>query len=298
MKTSQIFKSKKLVMSAEVFPPKQNGNLEIVVRALKDIAKCKPDFVSITCGAGGRGGMTTADVATVAKDAFDMECVAHLTCVNADRESIVSQLETLKRKNVDNILVLRGDVTAEDRFIDFRYASELAQFVKLNYPQFNLIGACYPEGHFEAESLQQDIDNLKRKIDSGVTHLITQLFLDNDAFLRFRDRLSAANITVPVQAGIMPITSTSAIKRTVELSGASMPHRFTALAARFEGEAMREAGLNYAIEQITELISYGVDGIHLYTMNKGDAAQRVFDGVKIIAEEINKKGSRRRQKTE
>lgn len=291
MKTAQIFKEKKLVLSAEVFPPKENGNLEIAVRALKDIAKCNPDFVSITCGAGGRGGMTTADVATVAKDALDLECVAHLTCVNATRAFVDAQLETLKRKGIDNVLVLRGDVTPGDTFADFRYASDLAAYIKKTAPDFNLIGACYPEGHYQAESFEKDVENLKRKIDAGVEHLITQLFLDNEAFYRFRDRLSACGIHTPVQAGIMPITATSAIKRTVELSGASMPHRFTALAARFEGEAMKAAGLNYAIEQITELISNGVAGIHLYTMNKGDVAQRVFSGICEIAGAVNAGGA-------
>lgn len=287
MRTDEILKQKKLIMSAEVFPPKTSGNLELAVRALKDIVKCGPDFVSITCGAGGRGGMTTADVATVAKDAFDLECVAHLTCVNADKQSVIEQLDTLKRKGIDNILVLRGDVCAGDSFYDFHYASELAEFIKSVDSSFNLLGACYPEGHYEAESIDKDIDNLKRKIDAGVTHLITQLFLDNEAFYRFTDKLSAAGIDVPVQAGIMPITTTAAIKRTVELSGASMPHRFTALAARFEGEAMKQAGLNYAVEQITELISFGVRGIHLYTMNKGDVAQHVFSGVKSLADNVN-----------
>ncbi len=284
MKINELFEKKKLVLSAEVFPPKTSGTLELVVRALKDIASCKPDFVSVTCSAGNE--MRTEDVATVVKDAFSMECVAHLTCVNATKASVAERLETLKRKRVDNILVLRGDVRDGDKLTDFHYASELAEFVKSSCPDFNLIGACYPEGHFEAESLDNDIENLKRKIDAGVTHLVTQLFMDNEVFYRYLDKLEKAGIDVPVAAGIMPITTTAMIKRTVELSGASMPHRFTALAARFEGVAMREAGLNYAVEQITELISRGVRGVHLYTMNKGDVATEVFSRIEKVAESV------------
>ena len=284
MKINELFEKKKLVLSAEVFPPKTSGTLELVVRALKDIAECKPDFVSVTCSAGNE--MRTEDVATVVKDAFSMECVAHLTCVNATEDSVVERLETLKRKRVDNILVLRGDVRDGDRLTDFRYASELATFIKKHYPNFNLIGACYPEGHFEAESLDKDIENLKYKIDAGVTHLVTQLFMDNEVFYRYLDKMEKAGIDEPVAAGIMPITTTAMIKRTVELSCASMPHRFTALAARFEGAAMREAGLNYAVEQITELISRGVRGVHLYTMNKGDVATDVFSRIEKVAESV------------
>lgn len=281
MKTNEMFNHGP-VFSAELFPPKRSGNLEGVIRALKGIKPLNPDYVSITYGAGGDGAETTADVASVAKDAFDIETVAHMTCVNMTEEKLDLQIEILKRKNIENILVLRGDVTENSRFYGFTHANELAFYIKKNYPEFNLLGACYPEKHPEANSLAEDIDNLKRKVDCGVSMLVTQLFYDNDAFYRFRDEVRAKGIFLPVEAGIMPIHSHKMVEKTVSLSNASVPEKLKKVIASETEEEIYDRGVEYAEEQIEDLLKNGVDGIHLYTMNRVDVATRIFERFKGV----------------
>lgn len=276
MIVSDIFRAKRFVMSAEVFPPKRNGMLEGVIRALKDIKGLSPDFVSITYGANGNGGDTTADVASVAIDAFEMTTVAHMTAVNMTVAKLEEKLEQLARKGVENILTLRGDIAPDSAFYDFRYASDLAAYIKGRYPQFHLIGARYPEGHYQAPSLEADVDNLRRKIDAGVEHLITQLFFDNSCFYRFRELLARKGIDTPVSAGIMPITNALQVSRTVAMSGAHIPPDFAKVIANNDGPQLYRAGIDYAVEQIRDLHANGVRGVHLYTMNKGEIAQEVF----------------------
>lgn len=281
MKTTDLFLTKKPVLSCEVFPPKKSGTLEGVIRALAEIKKVNPDFVSITFGASGNGGMSTSDVASIALDAFSMSPVAHITAVNMKKENVLEQLEILKKKGIENILVLRGDVTGDSEFYDFHHANELASYIKKTDNSFNLLGACYPEGHFEAKSIDEDINYLAKKIEAGVSHLITQLFFDNNKFYEFLEKLYKANIKVPVQAGIMPITGSGQIKRIVSMCGAEIPTKLAHLLAKYgETPEIYEAGIAYAEEQISELISHGVDGIHLYTMNKGEVATRIFNGIK------------------
>ncbi|CDE72886.1 methylenetetrahydrofolate reductase [Acidaminococcus sp. CAG:917] len=277
MKTCDLFKHKKLVLSAEVFPPKKTGNLEGVIRALKSIKSVGPDFVSVTYGAGGEGADTTADVASIAIDAFGINTVAHMTAVNMTVGKLESQVEMLSRKGIENILVLRGDVCPTSRFFDFHHASDLAEYLSTRHPEFNLIGACYPEKHPEAKTLEEDIDNLKRKIDCGVTHLITQLFLDNDKFFRFLDLTSKKGINVPIEAGIMPMFSAKTLEHSVSLSDASVPAEFLKLKADNPDEKeFFERGISLAVKQIDSLIKGGAKGIHLYTMNKGEIAERIL----------------------
>ena len=277
MKTCDLFKHKKLVLSAEVFPPKKTGNLEGVIRALKSIKSVGPDFVSVTYGAGGEGADTTADVASIAIDAFGINTVAHMTAVNMTVGKLESQVEMLSRKGIENILVLRGDVCPTSRFFDFHHASDLAEYLCTRHPEFNLIGACYPEKHPEAKTLEEDIDNLKRKIDCGDTHLITQLFLDNDKFFRFLDLTSKKGINVPIEAGIMPMFSAKTLEHSVSLSDASVPAEFLKLKADNPDEKeFFERGISLAVKQIDSLIKGGAKGIHLYTMNKGEIAERIL----------------------
>lgn len=277
MKTCDLFKHKNLVLSAEVFPPKKTGNLEGVIRALKSIKSVGPDFVSVTYGAGGEGADTTADVASIAIDAFGINTVAHMTAVNMTVGKLESQVEMLSRKGIENILVLRGDVCPTSRFFDFHHASDLAEYLSTRHPEFNLIGACYPEKHPEAKTLEEDVDNLKRKIDCGVTHLITQLFLDNDKFFRFLDLTSKKGINVPIEAGIMPMFSAKTLEHSVSLSDASVPAEFLKLKADNPDEKeFFERGISLAVKQIDSLIKGGAKGIHLYTMNKGEIAERIL----------------------
>ncbi len=277
MKTCDLFKQKELVLSAEVFPPKKTGNLEGVIRALKSIKSVGPDFVSVTYGAGGEGADTTADVASIAIDAFGINTVAHMTAVNMTVGKLESQVEMLNRKGIENILVLRGDVCPTSRFFDFHHASDLAEYLSTRHPEFNLIGACYPEKHPEAKTLEEDIDNLKRKIDCGITHLITQLFLDNDKFFRFLELTAKKGITVPIEAGIMPMFSAKTLEHSVSLSDASVPAEFRKLKEENPDEKeFFERGIELAVEQINALIKGGARGIHLYTMNKGEIAERIL----------------------
>lgn len=277
MKTCDLFKQKELVLSAEVFPPKKTGNLEGVIRALKSIKSVGPDFVSVTYGAGGEGADTTADVASIAIDAFGINTVAHMTAVNMTVGKLESQVEMLNRKGIENILVLRGDVCPTSRFFDFHHASDLAEYLSSRHPEFNLIGACYPEKHPEAKTLEEDIDNLKRKIDCGITHLITQLFLDNDKFFRFLELTAKKGITVPIEAGIMPMFSAKTLEHSVSLSDASVPAEFRKLKEENPDEKeFFERGIELAVEQINALIKGGARGIHLYTMNKGEIAERIL----------------------
>lgn len=280
MKISDLYKRNQPVLSAEVFPPKESGTMEGVIRALKAIKNFSPDFVSITYGAGGKGSGSTADVASVAFDAFGMETVAHLTCVNMTEDKLEAQLETLKRKGIYCVLALRGDLGEGDFLPRFTYASELTGYIKRRYPEFSVLGACYPEGHYQASSLSLDIDNLKRKIDAGAEALITQLFFDNAYFRTFSDKIKAKGITVPMSAGIMPVTSAAQIKRMVSMCGASIPEKLAKIIARYSGESLVAAGIEYAAAQAEELAKDGADGIHVYTMNRGECADKIFGRVR------------------
>lgn len=276
MYIKELFEKKKVVMSAEVFPPKRNGMLEGVIRALKEIRPLDPDYVSITYGASGSGGMTTADVASVVIDAFDMTAVAHMTAVNMTKDLLEERLQMLSRKGVKSILTLRGDVVEDSRFYDFRHANELAAYISERYPQFELLGACYPEGHPEAKNLDADLDMIKLKTECGVSHLVTQLFFDNATFYDFAEKAAKKGIGATVSAGIMPITSVQQVERIVSMCGVQIPTKFSKICATYQGEDLYKAGIDYAIEQIRDLIDNGVRGIHLYTMNKGDVAKAVF----------------------
>lgn len=273
----ELFEKKKVVMSAEVFPPKKNGMLEGVIRALKEIKPLDPDYVSITYGANGSGGMTTADVASVVIDAFDMTAVAHMTAVNMTKDLLEERLQMLSRKGVKSILTLRGDIAEDSRFYDFRHANELAEYISERYPGFELLGACYPEGHPEAKSLDADLDMIKRKTECGVTHLVSQLFFDNATFYEFKEKAEKKGITATVSAGIMPITSVQQVERIVSMCGVQIPTAFSKICANYQGAELYKAGIDYAIGQIRDLIDHGVRGIHLYTMNKGDVARAVFN---------------------
>ena len=204
-----------------------------------------------------------------------------MTCVASTKEQVAQRIQQFKDAGIENVLALRGDINPDvPPANDFQHASDLAQVVKA--VGFNVVGACYPEGHYENKTLEIDIDNLKYKIDAGVTHLITQLFFDNTLFYRFLDTAAARGVTLPVEAGIMPIVNTRQIERTVALSGASLPPKFTKMISKYDadGEALFDAGVAYAVEQINDLLAHGVSGIHLYTMNNPKVAQMVYTGVR------------------
>lgn len=287
MKIANLFKeNKKTVFSFEVFPPKKDSPIESVYSKMEELCALKPDFISVTYGAGGTVGHSrTCEIASKIKYDFGVESVAHLTCVNSTKEDIDINLADLKANGIENILALRGDyVEGVEPVHDFKYASDLCEYIDRTeeYRQFfDIGGGCYPEVHGEAENEIEDILNLKKKVDAGASHLISQLFFDNNAYYRFVERAKIARIDVPIEAGIMPITNKSQITRMVSMSGASLPAKFSKILQKYENkpEALRDAGIAYAIEQIIDLIANGVDGIHLYTMNNPYIAQKITEAV-------------------
>jgi len=293
MRIPAIYKEKKPVFSLEIFPPKRRTNRESLYEAVEQLAKCEPDFISVTYGAGGNiADNSTCEIASNIKKNYGIETVAHLTCVNSTREDVQEMIARFQDADIENVMALRGDIVpGEDIKREFRHANELAiEIQRKCNDQLEILGACYPEGHYQSESLDSDIQNLKYKIGAGVRVLITQLFFDNTAFYEFLDLARSAGITVPISAGIMPIVKATQIEKTVQLSGASLPHDFTAMISRYEHdpEGLYEAGIDYAVEQIRDLIDHGVDGIHLYTMNDPNVAIRVHDA---IADLLPKRGS-------
>lgn len=287
MKIANLFKeNKKTVFSFEVFPPKKDSPIESVYSKMEELCALKPDFISVTYGAGGTVGHSrTCEIASKIKYDFGVESVAHLTCVNSTKEDIDINLADLKANGIENILALRGDyVEGVEPKHDFKYASDLCEYIEKTdeYREFfDIGGGCYPEVHGEAEDEIEDILNLKKKVDAGASHLISQLFFDNNAYYRFIERAKIARIGVPIEAGIMPITNKSQITRMVSMSGACLPAKFSKILQKYENkpEALRDAGIAYAIEQIIDLIANGVDGIHLYTMNNPYIAQKITEAV-------------------
>jgi len=286
MKISEIFKNKKPVFSLEIFPPKKNqGNIGQIYTTLDGLKDIKPDFISVTYGAGGNlADSSTADICRIIKDKYNITPLAHLTCVNNSKEDISTILKMLDEYGVENILALRGDINPDiEPKKDFSYASELVSFIKQN-GDFGVSGACYPEGHIQSASLVDDILNVKKKVDAGADHLVSQLFFDNKFFYNFREKAEIAGINVPIEAGIMPVVNKNQIERMVSMCGASLPPKFTKMCSRFADnpEALREAGIAYAIDQIIDLISNDVDGIHLYTMNNPYVAKKIFDAIETM----------------
>lgn len=286
MNIADLFK-KKTVFSFEVFPPKKESGVETIYKTLEELKQLNPDFISVTYGAGGVGvaNATTVNLCSKIKNEYGIETIAHLTCLYNTKEGIDRILEELKEKGIDNILALRGDVNPNFELKhDFRYASELTEYIMSKNMGFNVSGGCYPEVHQEAESMIADIKNLKKKIDAGADHLISQLFFDNNAFYDFIEKVRIAGIDVPIEAGIMPVTNKKQIERMVSMCGASIPAKLSKVLQRFgdNPEAMRDAGISYAIDQIIDLVANGVEGIHIYTMNDPYIAGKITKSVESI----------------
>jgi len=269
MKTCELFKMKR-VLSFEIFPPKRTDSVNTIYDMVKELKGLNPDFISVTCGVGGSESNTeTLKIASAIKNNYGIESVVHLPCINLTKIEVLKMLDDFRSAGIENILALRGDVNPNfTPKNDFKYASNLISFIKEN-GDFNVIGACYPEGHVECSSIIEDIRNLKSKVDAGVNQLITQLFFDNNYFYSFRERATIAGIKVPIEAGIMPVVNKKQIERIVTLCGVNLPKKFLSIMDRYENnpEAMRDAGIAYAVDQIVDLIAQGADGIHLYTMN-------------------------------
>lgn len=284
-----IFNEKRNVLSFEVFPPKQSSNMETVTTAIDKMSSLPIDYMSVTYGAGGSTSKKTAEIAEYMQTKHDLTALAHLTCITSDKENIKHSLEDLKSRGVKNILALRGDIPKDIEFPlpqSYKYASELVSDIK-DFGGFCVGGACYPECHPDSSDIDKDIENLKKKADAGVDFLVTQMFFDNDAFYDFRDKAAKKGINLPITAGIMPLTNISQIQRMCILSGgAAMPSKFTKMISKYEDNpaALKQAGIAYAVDQIIELLSNDIDGIHLYTMNKPEVAEKIVSVISSLFE--------------
>ena len=274
MKISDILKQDKVTLSFEVFPPKTSSSYESVARATQEIAALHPDFMSVTYGAGGGTSEHTVQIAADLHEQYGVNVLTHLTCVSSTRQHVSSMLEKFKQHGIENVLALRGDIPAGGApENDYHYAAELVHDIK-SQGDFCVGGACYPEGHVEAANKTEDILHLKEKVDAGCEFLTTQMFFDNNILYNFLYRIREKGITVPVIAGIMPVTNVKQIKRITSMSGTYLPERFKAIVDRFgdNPDAMKQAGVIYATEQIIDLIANGVNHIHVYSMNKPEVA--------------------------
>ena len=281
MKIRKLF-DEKTVFSFEVFPPKKTSGIETVYQTLEELEGLTPDFISVTFSAGGSGNNALAlDIASRIKEGNKVEPMIHLPCINYSKAEIENVLNELDQRSIENILALRGDINPDiPPKNEFRYASDLISFIK-EHGDYDIAGACYPEGHMEAASLVDDILNLKKKVETGADHLITQLFFDNSMFYSFREKTQLADIHVPIEAGIMPVTNKSQIERMVSMCGASLPQKLVKILQRYENnqEALRDAGIDYAVTQIIDLLENGADGIHLYTMNNSYVARKITEAI-------------------
>lgn len=284
----------KTIFSFEIFPPKKNMPIDTIFNTLEELKDLRPDFISVTFGAGGSKNCDNAlAIAKRIKDECQVESVIHMPCINMTKADALYCLEQFQAAGIDNILALRGDrVEGKEPCNDFPHASDLIHFIhefdekRTDGKYFKVLGACYPELHPQSPSVYDDIDNLKKKVDSGASHLLSQLFFDNDKFYRFQERCQIKGINVPIEAGIMPATNKKSIERMVSMTNAVLPKKFTDMMERYgdHPEAIRDAGIAYAIDQIVDLVTHGVRGIHLYTMNNSLVARKIYEATKSLFE--------------
>lgn len=286
MRLTELLKSDEVTISCELFPPKQGAQLENYKKIVKDMAAVKPAYMSVTYGATGGTSDYTVELADEVCNVNHIPALAHLTCASSTREKVASVIGELKEHKIENILALRGDIPQDADFPlpnQYKHASELIADIKAQ-GDFCIGGACYPEGHPEADTIYEDLDHLKEKVEAGCEFLTTQMFFDNNILYNFMYKALKRGIDVPVVAGIMPVTNASQIKRIVSLSGNMVPPRFLAIVDRFREnpEAMKQAGIAYATEQIIDLIANGVNHVHIYTMNKPDIAGAILENLSEI----------------
>ncbi len=281
MKICDIYHDKKIVFSCEVFPPKPGAKKDGILETIRDLKSISPDFISVTYGAGGETKEGTVEIAVKIKNTYEMEPLMHLTCVDTKKEDIDTILNKISQKGIENILTLRGDIPVNKNFksptSDFSYACDLAAYIKSHTDNFCLGAAGYPEGHPEAYSLEKDIKNLARKIQAGASFVITQMFFKNDFFYAYLDKIKKLGINVPLSAGIMPVFKAKLLSKMIKLSRATVPSELISLVEKYRDNdvEMEKAGIEFATKQIEDLIKHGVDGIHLFTMNRASLAKKI-----------------------
>lgn len=284
----------KTIFSFEVFPPKKTMPIDTIFSTLDELKDLHPDFISVTFGAGGKeNSENSIAIAKRIKEVCKVDSVIHMPCLNMTKLEALDILTQFQNAGIENILALRGDkVEGKEPSNEFIHASDLINFIKdfdskrTDGKQFNIYGACYPELHPQSSSVFEDIDFLKQKVDAGADHLLSQLFFDNEAFYRFQERCQIKGINVPIEAGIMPATNKKSIERMVSMTNAVLPKKFTDMMERYQDhpDAIRDAGIAYAIDQIVDLVTHGVSGIHLYTMNNPLVARRIYEATHSLFE--------------
>lgn len=289
MKISELLKKNTLSLSFEVFPPKNETTFETVKHATEEIAKLRPSFVSVTYGAGGGTSLYTLDIAKNIKEHYGVPSLAHLTCVSSTKETVKERIEAIKSAGIQNVMALRGDLPEDMKGTDrkswsYHYAVELVHELKESGNDFCIGGACYPEVHPESGTQKQDILHLKEKVDAGCEFLTTQMFFDNNLLYNFLYKIREAGITVPIIPGIMPITNANQVERAITLSKAFMPQRFKSIVDKFgrDPDAMKQAGIAYATDQIIDLYANGITNVHVYSMNKPDIAEKIQSNLSDI----------------
>ena len=283
MKITEIINSNKPSLSFEVFPPKTTDKFDGVMDAVEKIVELSPSYMSVTYGAGGGTSKYTADISERILSR-GVTPLAHLTCISSTKAEVCSLLSDLKGRGIENILALRGDIPeGMDISREYKYASELIADIR-EFGGFTVGGACYPEGHPESASSESDIEALRLKVDAGCEFLTTQMFFDNNILYNFLYRLLRRGISVPVVAGVMPVTNAKQIKRIIDISGNRLPERFIRIVDRYGDNplAMKQAGIAFATEQIIDLFANGINAVHVYSMNKPDVAAKIKENLSDI----------------
>ena len=289
MKLTELFKSDKFSLSFEVFPPKTDMAFDSVKSATEEIAKLRPSFMSVTYGAGGGTSRYTLEIAKNIKEHYSVPTLAHLTCVSSTKETVREKIAAVKDAGIENVMALRGDLTPELEASDrskwaYRHAIDLIHDIKASGADFCIGGACYPEIHPESANQKEDIKYLKEKVDAGCSFLTTQMFFDNNLLYNFLYKIREAGITVPIIPGVMPITNGNQVERAIKLSGSFMPQRFKSLVDKFgtSPDAMKQAGIIYATDQIIDLFANGITNVHVYSMNKPEVAAKIQSNLSDI----------------
>jgi methylenetetrahydrofolate reductase (NADPH) len=287
MLIKEFFKQKKPVLSFEVFPPKRNYNLDSIYSTIEDLKDLNPDFISVTYGAGGGTKDRTVEIASIIKNKYKIESLAHLTCVSAKKPEITQIANELQENHIENVLALRGDIPSDPNFQfptpqHYKYASDLIQELNQNY-NFCVGAAFYPEGHIEAINFENDLKFVKFKVETGACFLISQIFFDNKYFYHFKERFEEMGLKIPLSAGIMPVTNAKQMNRITALCGSTIPRKLSKIIAKHHQDPtkLQNEGINYAVQQINDLIDNGVDGIHIYTMNRPEIAKKILEKVNL-----------------
>jgi methylenetetrahydrofolate reductase (NADPH) len=287
MKIIEKFKENRPLISFEIFPPKPDYPIDTIFNTIDELYSLEPDFMSVTYGAGGSTKDRTVEISSYIQNKYNLTSNAHVTCISSSKEEVQNISKSLKEKNIQNVMALRGDYPKDNLSglpVDrYNNSVELIEYFKQN-TDFCIGAACYPEKHPDAKDLNADIDFLKRKMDAGADYLVTQLFFDNGMFYDFYDKAIKKGIYLPISVGIMPILNKRQITSIVRLTGNSIPNKFRRLLDKYENnpEALKEAGMSYAVSQIIDLLSWGVDGIHIYTMNKPSTARKILENISAI----------------